>query len=1602
MDPATLRQRAEAKLQAGDNATPPEKDLRRIVHELQVHQIQLQMQNEELEQTRSDLDDSLQEASELYDFAPTAYFTLSPDGTILKANLAGATLLGVERPLLIEKRLGLFIPQADLPAFNQFLASVFVTAQTHHCEVSLNRADERILRINIVANLVSGEKAGRFIIHDITSQHQAQESIRQWANAFEHLAHGMFMSAPGTDSILVCNRAMGGLLGRAAREVVGMPVSRLHSPEYHDQLAGLFSLADDSGTHRYESRLLRKDGTTLPVQMETTTVHAPDGTIKYRITTAHDISQQLQFKAAIAERDDRLTLALEGASMGIWDLNIPTGTIIHDKRCASMLGYDAVEITPHIDGLRAMAHPQDLPRMQSAFQDHLNGTTPRFDVEYRLCTKNGDWVWIHGRGRVTSWDKEGNPLRLCGTHTEITSRKRAELTLRQWADAFEHSGYGMGISHIQTNRVLACNPALARMLGRTAEEAIGIPVSSIYPTFFHERLKGLIIEADKTGHLHFEAPLLRPDGSTVPVEVEVVSVQHGEPEDHYRVATIMDISERRQLQSDLRDRDARIAQTLEGADLGAWDWSIPTGEVVYNARWASMLGRTLQDLPSSIRAWEELIHPDDRARVQSTLQNHLEGATPGYETEHRLRHRNGGWVWILDRGKVIERDSAGRPLRACGTHMDISERKQTEAVRDARARLLLFATDHNLNELLRASLDEAEILTDSKVGFYHFVQPDQVTITLQAWSTNTSLHMCQAEGEGRHYPIDVAGVWADAIRLREVIIHNDYASLPARKGLPPGHSPIIRELVVPVIRGNAVVAVLGVGNKPENYTSEDVRLVALLADLTWEISRAKGTEAALRNNQMSLARSQEIAHVGSWDLDTLTRTQVWSDETYRILGLEPGQLQPSSETFMAHVHPDDRQLVEASYINSLRNKSDGYEIEHRIVHHKTGEVRHVHLRCLHIRNHSGRVFRSHGMAQDITERKQVEEQLKQERQRLASIIFGSNVGTWEWNVQTGDVTFNERWAEIVGHTLSELQPISINTWVNFAHPDDLNASNDLLERHFKGELEAYECDARMRHKNGNWIWVRDRGRVTSWTADGKPLLMQGTHWDVTEQKWLEEAQVFLAQTSSTPGDRTFFQVLASYLAKSLGMDFICIDRLEGEGQNARTVAVWCDGRFEDNVSYALQDTPCGMVVSDKLCSYPRNVCELFPKDEVLQQLRAEAYIGVLLHDHSGKAIGLIALISRTPLADPGRVETVLKFVSVRAAAEMERLDVEAALQASEASSRIVLDSLTAHIAVLDVTGTVVAVNEAWKQFARENNADESQVHLGTNYLTVCRSASTSREDKIALQAFDGIQSVIQGAQETFSMEYPCNSPAERRWFRLVVRPLSGGRKGVVVAHENITERRQALNDLQQSLEEKTVLLKEVHHRVKNNLQVVSSLLHMEESQGVDQTKVNVLQEAQNRLRSMALIHETLYRSQNFARIDFNTYIESLCVHITRSFGTGTSKARLERRMEPVKFGLDQAVPCGLIINELISNAMKHGFPDERPGRILLELKLEGQQVRLRVADDGVGLPPGLDMQKAPTLGMRLVWMLSRQLHGSVQIEPGPRTSILVTFPLQVE
>ncbi|NBB86174.1 MAG: PAS domain S-box protein [Bacteroidetes bacterium] len=152
------------------------------------------------------------------------------------------------------------------------------------------------------------------------------------------------------------------------------------------------------------------------------------------------------------------------------------------------------------------------------------------------------------------------------------------------------------------------------------------------------------------------------------------------------------------------------------------------------------------------------------------------------------------------------------------------------------------------------------------------------------------------------------------------------------------------------------------------------------------------------------------------------------------------------------------------------------------------------------------------------------------RNRYRSVLEGTRAGTWEWNVQTGETVFNERWAEIVGYTLEEIGPTTIDTWMQFAHPDDLKKSNKQLEALFRGERDFYDIECRMRHKNGDWVWVHDRGKVVSWTTDGEPLMMYGTHQDITEQKLIEEARAALVERfehldAQVPGALYQFQLM---------------------------------------------------------------------------------------------------------------------------------------------------------------------------------------------------------------------------------------------------------------------------------------------------------------------------------------------------------------------------------------------------------------------------------------------------------------------------------------------
>ncbi len=213
-----------------------------------------------------------------------------------------------------------------------------------------------------------------------------------------------------------------------------------------------------------------------------------------------------------------------------------------------------------------------------------------------------------------------------------------------------------------------------------------------------------------------------------------------------------------------------------------------------------------------------------------------------------------------------------------------------------------------------------------------------------------------------------------------------------------------------------------------------------------------------------------------------------------------------------------------------------------------------------------------------------------------------------------------------------------------------------------------------------------------------------------------------------------------------------------------------------------------------------------------------------------------------------------------------------------------------------------------------------------------------------------------------------------------------GKRVMLAIARDVTLRKQHEAEIKASLHEKEVLLKEIHHRVKNNLQIICSLLNMQADAVADAATRLAFDESRNRVKSMALIHEQLYQTPDLAHIDLGEYLETLVASIQRSAGGNSSHVTFELDCQSVALDIDRAVPCGLIVNELLTNALKYAFPDEHSGTIKLQLRAENQAVTLQVRDDGVGIAPDFNWEESDSIGLQLVSALTEQLEGNARLD----------------
>lgn len=402
---------------------------------------------------------------------------------------------------------------------------------------------------------------------------------------------------------------------------------------------------------------------------------------------------------------------------------------------------------------------------------------------------------------------------------------------------------------------------------------------------------------------------------------------------------------------------------------------------------------------------------------------------------------------------------------------------------ESRLRISEFAYSHSLDELLQKTLDESEQLTESTIGFFHFVEDDQKTIFLQNWSTNTLKNMCTADGKLQHYGIDLAGVWADCVRLQRPVIHNDYPNLAAKKGLPPGHANLSRILTVPIFRGGKIVAILGVGNKPTEYNDNDVQMANLLADLAWDITLAKRVEENLRTSEYNYRSIMDEASDGIFIADLQGNYLDVNKAGCEMLGYTREEILQKS--MQAIVITD--KSTPLRFAELLEGKTI---ISERELLHKDGRRVPVEISAKML--DGGRL---QGIVRDITERKKEEEHVRfladvMNRVYSAVISTDAELRITHWNRAAEDLYGWEE-SEVLGKVVDEV------CQTEFQPSQRLESQQSLIEE------KRWQSELKQRHRSGREIWV-----ATSVTLleDGHGQYIGGVaiNHDVTERKQAED------------------------------------------------------------------------------------------------------------------------------------------------------------------------------------------------------------------------------------------------------------------------------------------------------------------------------------------------------------------------------------------------------------------------------------------------------------------------------------------------------------------
>ena len=1079
------------------------------------------------------------------------------------------------------------------------------------------------------------------------------------------------------------------------------------------------------------------------------------------------------------------------------------------------------------------------------------------------------------------------------------------------------------------------------------------------------------------------------------------------------IVTFIDISERVQAEQALRvERGLFVA----GPSV-VFKWRAQEGWPVeyVSPNVASQFGYVPEDITSGKVQYAAIVHPDDIARVAAEVAAFSEQGVASFEQRYRIAGADGRYRWIDDFTTVIC-GLDGSITHYLGYLQDITERKRAEDITQARLRLLVFAGSHSLDELLTATLDEAELLTGSSIGFYHFVEADQKTLSLHSWSTNTIKNMCTAEGSGSHYAVDQAGVWADCVRERRPLIHNDYASLPHRKGMPEGHAPVVREVVVPIFRGERIVAIIGVGNKTSNYDESDIGIISQLGDLSWDIAERMRVEENLRQMNERFSLSTRAANLGVWDWNLQKNELVWDDRMYELYGVKREDFAGAYEAWLQGIHPDDRAASDEISKQAQRGERE-YDTEFRVVW-PDGSIHHLKAYGRFVRDAEGNPLRMTGVNFDITGRKQAEEKLRRSEHGLSEAQRIAHLGNWELDLVKNVLT----WSDEI-YRIFEIEPdkfgASYEAFLNAIHPEDRDMVNKAYTDSVKNKV-PYDIVHRLQMPDGRLKYVNEKCE-TYYGVDGKPLLSFGTVHDITDRILNQQALLRLNRElhavsncnqvlMRAENEQALLDEICRIICEDAGYRMTWVGYPESdEGKTIRVIAfAGVEEGYLAQAGITWADTERGRGPSGIAIRSGKSACfqdfgtdpNAAPWRDAALQRGYRSSISMPLKDENANTFGILTIYSAEPDAfTPEEIRLLEELAGDMAfgirvlRTRVERQQAAVALAQSEYMYRTLAENSPDVIVRYDREGRRIYVNP---EFERVNQLTAQQV-LGKT------PAELSTELKPRVDVFTKrlMAAMASGTPDVIDLSWVKDGKTVY-WFVRVV-PESDANGNVVSAltiWSDITERKQAeeeiksLNhELEQRVAARTADLEaankelesfsySVSHDLRTPLRAIDGFSHIlleDYADKLDEEGKRLLNVVRNNTNRMGQLIDDILKFSRAGRLEI-TYsdidMEQLAYSVFVELRPVVAGDKLQMEIEHIPPARGDGAMLRQVFVNLLSNAIKFSGAREVP-RIQVGATVKDDETIYYVKDNGAGF----DMQYVDKL-----FGVFQRLHSMTEFE----------------